>query len=68
MKIKSFGIALTVVNLLILSVILTQHKSAFAQQPPLKKVSTQALEIVDSKGHVRASITIESVHRANNGK
>lgn len=58
MKIQRFAIALTLVNLALLILLLAQNLSADAHDvaPVLRG---RALEIVDSKGRVRASITLE---------
>ncbi len=56
MKIQRFAIALTLINLALLILLLAQKLSAGAQNvaPVLRG---RALEIVDSEGRVRASIT-----------
>lgn len=61
MKIQSIGIALTVINLVILVILLAQLKPAIAQQQPkiAPVLRGSALEIVDSLGRVRASITVQ---------
>src|SRR4051794_33423128 len=62
MKMQNIAIALTVVNLAIMTFLLAQMHPAKAQQqvqnvaPVLRG---QALEIVDSLGRVRASITLQ---------
>ena len=58
MKTPRFAIALTLINLALLILLLAQNLSAEAQNaaPVLRG---RALEIVDSKGRVRASITVE---------
>ncbi|MGH7601011.1 MAG: hypothetical protein ACREOI_32025 [bacterium] len=58
MKTQRFAIALTLINLALLILLLAQNLSAEAQDvaPVLRG---RALEIVDSKGRVRASITVE---------
>jgi len=63
MKLQVFATGLTIVNLVILSFSLSKPKQAQAQQPRPQAaveqvVRTRALEIVDSLGHVRASIQI----------
>ncbi|MGH7452522.1 MAG: hypothetical protein ACRENG_14340 [bacterium] len=58
MKIQRFAIALTLINLALLILLLAKNLSAEAQNiaPVLRG---RALEIVDSKGRVRASISVE---------
>lgn len=58
MKTQRFAIALTLINLALLILLLAKNLSAEAQNtaPVLRG---RALEIVDSKGRVRASITVE---------
>jgi hypothetical protein len=58
MKTQRFAIALTLINLALLILLLAQNLSAEAQNvaPVLRG---RALEIVDSKGRVRASISVE---------
>jgi hypothetical protein len=58
MKTQRFAIALTLINLALLILLLAQNLSAEAQNvaPVLRG---RALEIVDSQGRVRASITVE---------
>jgi hypothetical protein len=57
MKIQRLAIALTVINLALLIFLLTQFRRANAEQiaPVLRG---RALEIVDAKGRVRASISV----------
>lgn len=63
MNYNRIGIALTLVNMLILAIVLTRLQPAIAKAKP----STQkpavlrgtGLEIVDKSGRVRASITVE---------
>ncbi|MCI0695377.1 hypothetical protein L0337_25630 [candidate division KSB1 bacterium] len=58
MKTQRFAIALTLIDLALLILLLAKNLSAEAQNvaPVLRG---RALEIVDSKGRVRASITVE---------
>ena len=58
MKTQRFAMALTLINLALLILLLAKNLSAEAQNvaPVLRG---RALEIVDSKGRVRASITVE---------
>jgi len=58
MKTQRFAIALTLINFALLILLLAQNLSAEAQNvaPVLRG---RALEIVDSKGRVRASISVE---------
>jgi hypothetical protein len=58
MKIQRFGIALTVINALLLAVLLTQsNQPALASDTPAM-LRGRGLEIVDAQGRVRASITV----------
>ena len=62
MKIQRIAFALTVVNIAIMTFLLTQMRPAYAQEqrqnsPPVLRA--RALEIVDSLGRVRASITLQ---------
>ena len=62
MKIQRFAFALTVVNVVILTFLLTQMRPAHAQgqqQTTVTVLRGRALEIVDSLGRVRASITLQ---------
>ncbi|MCG3157752.1 MAG: hypothetical protein DKINENOH_04388 [bacterium] len=58
MKAHRFGVVLTLMNLVLLVLLMAQNLSARAQNiaPVLRG---RALEIVDSSGRVRASITVE---------
>lgn len=58
MKAHRFGVVLTLMNLVLLMLLMAQNLSARAQNiaPVLRG---RALEIVDSSGRVRASITVE---------
>jgi hypothetical protein len=58
MKTQRFAVALTLINLALLILLLAKNLSAEAQNvaPVLRG---RALEIVDSEGRVRASITVE---------
>lgn len=58
MKTHRFGVVLTLMNLVLLVLLMAQNLSARAQNiaPVLRG---RALEIVDSSGRVRASITVE---------
>jgi len=58
MKVQRFGIALTVVNALLLAVVLTQfNRPALASDTPAM-LRGRGLEIVDAQGRVRASISV----------
>ena len=62
MKIQRIAFALTLVNLAIMTFLLTQMRPAYAQEQRYKTLSVlrgRALEIVDSLGRVRASITLQ---------
>ena len=62
MKIQSVAVVLTLVNLVILTIIIAQMRPASAEQQQQKIPSVlrgRALEIVDSFGRIRASITIQ---------
>ncbi len=58
MKMQRFAIALTLVNLVLLTFLVAQNRSAEAQNaaPMLRG---RGLEIVDGQNRVRASITVE---------
>jgi hypothetical protein len=67
MKIQRFGIALTVVNALLLAVVLTQYdRPALASDTPAM-LRARGLEIVDAQGRVRASITVFPAQTESNG-
>jgi hypothetical protein len=58
MKTQRFGIVLTVVNVLLLAVVLTQFdRPALASDVPAV-LRARGLEIVDEQGRVRASISV----------
>jgi hypothetical protein len=58
MKTQRFGIVLTVVNVLLLAVVLTQfNRPALASDIPAV-LRARGLEIVDEQGRVRASISV----------
>ena len=58
MKIHRFGIALTIINAVLLAVVLTQsNRPALASDTPAM-LRGRGLEIVDEQGRVRASITV----------
>ena len=62
MKIQRIAFALTLVNIAILAFLLTQMRPAYAQEQRQNIVPVlrgRALEIVDSQGRVRASITLQ---------
>lgn len=65
MNTQRFGIALTVVNLFLLAVLISQmNKPALASEtPPVLRGG--GLEIVDAKGRVRASISVMPAESAN---
>jgi len=67
MKIQRLGIALTVVNALLLAIVLTQsNKPVLASDPPAM-LRGRGLEIVDEQGRVRASITVFPAKTEANG-
>ncbi|HEY1307789.1 MAG TPA: hypothetical protein VGF24_29760 [Vicinamibacterales bacterium] len=67
MRIQRFGIALTVVNALLLAVVLTQsNRPALASDTPAM-LRGRGLEIVDEEGRVRASITVFPAKTEANG-
>ncbi|HKE85870.1 MAG TPA: hypothetical protein VKB50_19055 [Vicinamibacterales bacterium] len=67
MKVQRFGIALTVVNALLLAVVLTQsNRPALASDTPAM-LRGRGLEIVDEQGRVRASITVFPAKTEANG-
>ncbi len=62
MKVQHITLALTVLNLVLMTFLLSQlHPVGAQQQPPSVSpvLRGRALEIVDSQGRVRASITIQ---------
>jgi hypothetical protein len=62
MKMQSIAITVTIINLVILSVLLTRLNPAIGQQNDEntnKVLRARGLEIVDSLGRIRASITIQ---------
>jgi hypothetical protein len=67
MKIQRLGIALTVINLVLLTFLLSQMRPATAQGvAPVLRV--RALEIVDGKGRVRASLDIQPAETTATGE
>jgi hypothetical protein len=58
MKIQRFAIALTFVNLALLTFLVAQSRKAVAQNAA-HMLRGRGLEIVDGQGRVRASITVE---------
>ena len=67
MKMQRFGIALTVVNAVLLAIVLTQSgKPALASDTPAM-LRGRGLEIVDDQGRVRASITLFPAKTEANG-
>jgi len=62
MKIQRVAFALTLVNIAIMAFLLTQMRPAHAQKQRQNTVTVlrgRALEIVDSLGRIRASITLQ---------
>jgi len=71
MKTQRFAIALTLINLVLLTFQITLGYRAEAQQSVAPVLRGQALEIVDSRGHVRASLKMqpaEQTARPSDGK
>jgi hypothetical protein len=67
MTIQRFGVALTVINALLLAAVLTQSNSpALASDTPAM-LRGRGLEIVDEQGRVRASITLFPAKTESNG-
>ena len=67
MNTQRFGIALTVVNLCLLGVLMSQvNEPALASDTPAM-LRGRGLEIVDAKGRVRASISVMAEEKAANG-
>jgi hypothetical protein len=67
MKVQRFGIALTVVNVLLLAVVLSQSsRPAIASDTPAV-LRGRSLEIVDAQGRVRASIGVFPATTEANG-
>ena len=63
MKMQRIAISLTVVNLILMVFLLAQFRPARAQSEPQQNIAPvlrgRALEIVDSLGRIRASITVQ---------
>jgi hypothetical protein len=60
MKAQRIATAITIINLVILTLVFTQLRPAQAQQNPVAPVlRAHSLEIVDKSGKTRASITIQ---------
>jgi hypothetical protein len=59
MKIQRLGLILTIINLVLLVLLLVQNYSAVVAKENLPVLRGRALEIVDSTGRVRASISVE---------
>lgn len=59
MKIQHFGFMLTIINLVLLMILLGQNYQAVTAKEELSVLRGRALEIVDSTGRVRASISVE---------
>ena len=67
MKIHRIGIALTIINAVLLAVVLTQsNRPALASDTPAM-LRGRGLEIVDEQGRVRASITVFPANVDANG-
>ena len=58
MKIQRIAIALTLINLALLSFFIVQSRNAEAQNPA-PMLRGRGLQIVDAQGRIRASITVE---------
>ena len=65
MKIQEFLVALTVVNLGLLTFALAQNQRAAAAQDVAPVLRGRAFEIVDEQGRVRASIKLHPAGTAN---
>jgi hypothetical protein len=62
MKMQKIAVALTIVNGIVLTILLTQMRAAnaqYQQQNIATVLRARALQIVDSLGRVRASITLQ---------
>ena len=67
MNAQRFGIGLTIVNLFLLGMLITQiNRPALAADAPAM-LRGRGLEIVDDKGRVRASITVFPEEKSANG-
>jgi hypothetical protein len=67
MNTQQFGIMLTVVNLLLLGLLISQvNRPAIASETPAM-LRGRGLEIVDAKGRVRASISVMPEEKSANG-
>lgn len=58
MKAQLIAVAVTLINLVLITLVLTQLRPAHAQQA-VPVLRAQGLEIVDRQGKIRASITIQ---------
>jgi hypothetical protein len=68
MKVQRLLILLTLVNLLLLILTLTQFGPAFAQGGPPPMLRGRGLQIVDERGEVRASIQVLPASRQKDGE
>lgn len=61
MKTQKIALGLTIINLIIMIVIITKVNPATAQQRQnqLKVIRARGLEIIDSMGRIRASLTLQ---------
>jgi hypothetical protein len=61
MKTQKIALGLTIINLIIMIVVITKVNPATAQQRQneLKVIRARGLEIIDSMGRIRASITLQ---------
>jgi hypothetical protein len=58
MNMQRFGIGLTILNLLLLGLLVTQNSSPVVASETPAMLRARGLEIVDAKGRVRASISV----------
>lgn len=59
MNMQRLGFTLTIINLILLATLLTQNYTAVTAKENLPVLRGRALEIVDTQGRVRASISVE---------
>lgn len=67
MKIQRFGIALTVINALLLAVLVAQSNRPALASETQTMLRGRGLEIVDAQGRVRASISVYAAKTEANG-
>ena len=67
MKTQHFALAITIINLVIMSIVITKVNPTMAQQTQnkLQVLRGRGLEIIDSMGKTRASISFHSAITQN---